>query len=186
MANPKAKDILAAIVTLWTPVADKGVVITRERFSKNQEGYADLFTSLTNDGKAHGVMIQWTHLRQAKGSGFCAVRKIYGFDIEVLYPYQDKAQIPGSSPAVFTTSDDLFKNYLLESLNDALNAVVTNQPPWDLGMSAAFPQANVEHNFLQAVELPFMVESWGEGTAGVSAHYAHFTLDVGVTANVHP
>lgn len=180
---PTVEDELAAIVALWTPVQDVGVILTRERFVKGKEGYADLFTALQTDGKPHGVLIQWVGYRQAK-VGLCGRRRTDIFDIESLYPYDDKIIIPSTDPVEYTTSDALNK-VRQQALDDALCATYPNEPPFDLRMTRTFPKANVEHGLLQAVSIPFLVDQWSDGTDARRAHYNHYTLEVSATRETH-
>jgi hypothetical protein len=180
---PTVEDELAAIVALWTGVPDHGALITRERFTKNKEGYADLFTALETNGTAHGVLIQWVGFRQSKVS-LCGRRRTDIFDIECLYPYNDKIAVPLTNPVTYTTSDALNK-ILQQRLDDALCTVYPDEPPFDLRMSRNFPLANVEHGLLQAISIPFLVEQWGDGTDARVAHYNHYALEVTATRVTH-
>jgi hypothetical protein len=176
MANVTIKDLLDALAAKIGSVGgdDRGVILTRERFTESEEGFAQLFTALEQDGQAKGWLIQWIGLTQRKGELICTVRQIHQFAIEFLYPYEDKRKDGLTSHEVAVTR--------IEDVNNALNEVPPNTNPWNLGITEE--GSNVEHQFLQS-DAPLIVRRWGTGQDAKKAHYGRFRLDVGVSINVH-
>lgn len=177
MSDVLITDLLGAQKAIIENIPDIGVVLTRERYL-DENGWVSLFTSMNEDHSPRGVMILWQQIvSQRVGPRSCTIQQRHRFSYEVLYPFDDKRQDGESSDVVFVQN--------LEAINRALNTVYTVGRPWDLGLHDQFPQADIEHQFLQG-DGARNVTRWGAGPAAIKTHYCSMTLDVLCVVGQHP
>lgn len=164
MPNISQPQVAAAIKALISPVTDAGMVLDRERYCESESEYYKLFVSLSSDGKAHGWLINYVGFLQRRADGNCEITRTLVYQLEVLYPYDDK---PSGEPS--KTSHEKFRE-MVEAVNDVFN----QEANWDLGLGN-----QVRHNLLQA-EADFDIKKFGKGTDARKSHIATFRLEVEV------
>lgn len=164
MPNITQPQVLAAISSIISGVSDTGIVLTRERFVRDESGFLKLFVNLNSaTRKPHGWLIGYVGFEQSPGDVSCEITRTLKYAIESLYPYEDKRADGSSSHEKFRAA--------VEAVNDALNLEANR----DLGLGNL-----VEHKLLQTEE-DFVVRAWGEGADAVLTHYGVFNLRLDLT-----
>ncbi len=172
--NVTIEELLEAQKTLIETVSDVGVVLIRERYV-DDEAWIGLFMALNVDGAARGVMCLWQELaEQTKGPRVGTIQQKHRFSYEMVYPFDDSRPDGRTSHEVFVER--------IQSVNQALNRLVDQQPQWDLGLTLTHPNSDVEHEFLQS-DGPIVVRRWGAGQTALKTHYCSMTLDVWVVTD---